>query len=168
MWTRPARVLAAAVLTALALAGCGDDGDDAATDPGGETTGGLPSASPTDTPTVGTYPEFEPDDYEYTLAVSCYCPDAGMPVRVTVRDGVVSEAVYERRGQGVGQGDPAPDSRALTINDIIDQLNASTEAESVRVEWPEGQDHPSDVYIDQSSRIADEEIGYAISDVDVG
>jgi hypothetical protein len=38
----------------------------------------------------------------------------------------------------------------------------------VTVEWPEGQDYPSEVYIDESSRIVDEEIGYTISDVVVG
>ncbi len=161
-------MLAAALLAALVLGGCGDDDGDTATDAGDETTAGSPTDSPTATPTVGTYPEFEPDDYEYTLAVACFCPDAGVPVRVTVRDGVVSEAVYERKGSDADPGDPAPDYRRLTINDIIKELNASTEAESVRVEWPEGQDYPSEVYIDQSSRIADEEIGYTISDVDVG
>ena len=34
--------------------------------------------------------------------------------------------------------------------------------------WPEGQDYPSEVSIDQSAQIADEEIGYVISDVEVG
>jgi len=47
-------------------------------------------------------------------------------------------------------------------------LGETPEAEQVTVEWPEGQDYPSEVYIDESSRIADEEIGYSISDVAVG
>jgi hypothetical protein len=59
-----------------------------------------------------------------------------------------------------------PDFRAITINDIIDELNAATDAESVQVRWPEGQGYPSLVSIDQSSRIADEEIGYTIRRVE--
>ena len=172
MGTRSASYLAAALLTALALSGCGGDGEGTATDPGGETTSGSPSGSPTDapsdTPTVGSYPTYEPDDYAYTLTVTCFCPDAGVPVRVTVEEGQVTEAVYARKGAGVDRGDAAPPYRQLTINAIIEELNASTGAESVRVDWPEGQDHPSSVSVDQSSRIADEEIGYTISEVEVG
>ena len=156
---RTPRLLAASLLTALALTGCGD-GDDTATDSGTEKAGGAPSESPT----VGTYPDFEPQDYEYTLLVSCYCPDAGVPIRVTVSNGQ-AEGVYAQKGSGFAKGDPVPAIRARSINDIISALNDATKAESVTVEWPEGQDYPSDVYIDESSRIADEEIGYTISDV---
>jgi len=162
MRTSTPRLLAASLLTALALTGCGD-GDGTATDRGDDTPGGTPSG----TPTVGTYPDFEPQDYAYTLLVTCYCPDAGVPIRVTVSDGE-AEGVYAEKGSGFAKGDPVPDHRAQSINDIIAELNAATEAEQVTVEWPEGQDYPSEVYIDESSRIADEEIGYTISDVVVG
>ena len=162
MRTRTPRLLAASLLTALALAGCGD-GADTATDPGDEKAVGTPSSSPT----VGTYPDFEPQDYEYTLLVSCYCPDAGVPIRVTVSNGE-ADGVYAQKGSGFAKGDPVPEFRAKSINDIITALNGATEAESVTVEWPEGQDYPARVYIDESSRIADEEIGYTISDVVVG
>jgi hypothetical protein len=165
MWTRSARVLAVALLAALALSGCSDDGDDQATDPGSDTSSeGTPTASPT----VGTYPAFEADDYAYTLQVSCFCPDAGVPIRVTVQDGQVAEAVYSEKGSGHQAGDPAPEYAGKTINAIIDELNAATDAEDVQVEWPDGQEYPSSVSIDQSSKIADEEIGYTISSVDVG
>ena len=162
MRTSTPRLLAASLLTALALTGCGD-GDDTASDKGGEKAGGTPSASPT----VGTYPDFEPQDYAYTLLVSCYCPDAGVPIRVTVSDGQ-AEGVYAEKGSGIPKGAPVPDYRAKSINDVIAELNAATEAAHVTVEWPEGQDYPSNVYIDGSSRIADDEIGYTISDVVVG
>ena len=163
MRTRTPRLLAASLLTALALTGCGD-GDDTASDSGAdEKAGGTPSG----TPTVGTYPDFEPQDYAYTLLVTCYCPDAGVPIRVTVSDGH-AEGVYAEKGSGFAKGDPVPDFRAPTINKIIAELNAATEAEQVTVEWPEGQDYPNEVYIDESSRIVDEEIGYTISDVVVG
>lgn len=166
MWTRPARVLAASLLTALALTGCGGDADERATD---DATGpsDSPTASPTASPTVGSYPEFEPGSYQYTLRVTCFCPDAGVPLRVTVADGAVTDAVVASNGAGLTEGDPAPEHRRLSINDIIGELNAATDAASVRVEWPEGQDYPSAVSIDQSTRIADEEVGYTISDVTV-
>ena len=49
----------------------------------------------------------------------------------------------------------------------VPAVNASTNAAEVRVEWPEGQDHPEDVYIDRDPRMVDEESGYTISEVDV-
>ncbi len=166
MWTRSARVLAAALLATLALSGCSDDdGGDTATDPGsGTSTEGTPTASPT----VGSYPAFEAEDYAYTLEVSCFCPDAGVPIRVTVQDGETSNAVYGQKGAAFQEGDAAPEYWELSINDIIEELNAATDAEDVQVEWPDGQDYPTSVSIDQSSQIADEEIGYTISNVDVG
>ena len=170
MWTRPARALAPALVAVIVLGGCSDDSsDDRATDrtTDRESTG-TPSDSPSASPTVGTYPEFEAEDYAYTLLVSCFCPDAGIPVRVTVRQGEVEEAVYAANSAGIDRGDPAPDFRALTINDVIGELNGATGAESVRVDWPDGQDYPSEVSIDQSARIADEEIGYTLTDVAVG
>jgi hypothetical protein len=33
------------------------------------------------------------------------------------------------------------------------------------VTWPAGQDYPSQAYIDLSKRMADEEVGYTLSDV---
>lgn len=171
MRTRSAHALAAALFAALALGGCSDDdpsGDRATDRSGDQETEGTQSESPSASPTVGTYPEFEPQDYTYTLLVSCFCPDAGVPVRVTVQDGEVEQAVYDARSSGIDRGDPAPDFRALTINDVIRELNAATGAASVRVDWPEGQDHPSEISIDQSERIADEEIGYTLTDVAVG
>jgi len=166
-----ATAVLAPVLAVLTLTGCSDD-DGVATDPGG-TQGSqqpepTPETAPTASPTVGGYPSYRPTDYRFTLTVSCFCPDAGVPVRVTVEDGSVTAAVYAENGPGVHRGDPAPKHRALTIDDVIDRLNAATEAETVRVDWPEGQDYPSEVWIDESSRIADEEIGYTLTEVEVG
>lgn len=169
MRTRSARVLAAALLTALALTGCSDDdgADATATDASGDEVE-SPTDSPTASPTVGSYPAYAPEDYSFTLTISCFCPDAGVPIRVTVTDGKVAEAVYGEKGHGHPVGTPVRGLRAVTINGVIDELNAATEADSVQVEWPEGQDYPSEVYIDQSERISDEEIGYTITDVQVG
>lgn len=141
---------------ALVLTACGSEPTPVADDP-----------APTAEPTTGTYPAFAPADYAYTLSVSCFCVDAGAPVRITVVDGEVTDAVYTKDGRGVDEGTQAPDYRRLTIEEIIAAAN-DTEAASVEVEWPQGQDYPSSVYVDQDEQMMDEEIGYAVSDVVVG
>ena len=62
------------------------------------------------------------------------------------------------------EGDQADKSFWITINDVIDQAN-DTEAARVDVEWPDGQDYPTSVYVDGSEDIADDEIGYTIANV---
>jgi len=147
----------------LVLAGCGDPGDDVAQDPAPPSTP-TSTATPTAEPTVGTYPEFEPQNYTYTLVVSCFCPDGGVPVEITVEDGEVTSAVYGQDGRGVRKGDPAEDYRQITINDVIEAAN-DTEAHSVDVDWPEGQDYPSSVAVDPDELTIDEEVAYTISEV---
>ncbi|GAB3257444.1 DUF6174 domain-containing protein [Nocardioides dilutus] len=154
---------AAALSLSLALAACGGDGNDVASDPGS----GPATGDPTAAPTVGTYPPFEPEDYTYTLVLACFCVGGGTPVDVTVRDGEVVDAVYDGDGRGADAGTPADEFLWLTINDVIDEAN-NTEADSVRVEWPAGQDYPTSVYVDEDRDTVDEERGYQVSDVVVG
>jgi hypothetical protein len=160
--TRLSLAASAAALSFL-LAACGGDGDDVATDPGP----GPATTEPTAAPTVGTYPPFEPEDYTYTLVVACFCPGGGSPVDVTVRDGEVVDAVYDGDGRGAEAGTPADEFMWLTVNDVIDAAN-DTEAASVQVEWPAGQDYPTSVQVDEDLNTIDEERGYEISDVVVG
>lgn len=123
------------------------------------------SSSPTAPPTVGTYPAYPETDYDFTVAVSCFCADAGVPIRVEVRDGKAVAASFVKKGRGHAKGDPAPDYRRISLADIIDAAN-DTEAATVTVDWPEGQAYPSSVYVDQDEMMADEEIGYDVSDVE--
>ncbi|WP_395656047.1 DUF6174 domain-containing protein [Nocardioides sp.] len=140
---------------AVLVAGCGStsggdqDGD-----------GGDGDAHPTGPP----WPAYEVDDYTYTLRTSCFCAYAGDPVLVTVRDGEVVDAVYTRRGHDHAPGDAAEEWMRVTIEDVIDAAN-DEDAYRVQVRWPEGQDYPSYVWIDQDGHMADEEIGYRIDDV---
>lgn len=151
--------LLCSVLTAPGLVGCSSDdpadtADDAAQDP-----------TPTAPPAEGL-PDFAPQTYSYTLEVTCYCVDAGRPVRVTVVDDEVTEAVYLRGGPGVRKGATAGEASHLTIDDIIARAE-DPDAAVVEVDWPEGQDHPRSVRVDPDERIVDEEVGYRISDVEI-
>ena len=153
---------------ALGLTACGGDSgsDDVATDPAPTST--SPSAStPTASPTVGTYPDFEPTSYTYTLVVTCYCPGAGTPIAVTVEDDEVVDAVYGEDPGGRGgdlAGQQAEDPFRLSIDDVIEEAN-DTSAHQVDVAWPAGQAFPSSVYVDSDDQVADEERGFEISDV---
>ena len=157
----------------LVLVACGDDDGRVAEDPAPSSATSSPTSSPTDEPTaeptVGTYPPFEPESYTYHLSVSCFCIGAGVPIKVTVEDSVVVAAVYTADDHGrsaVKKGDPADKSYWLTINDIIEAAN-NTKAARVDVDWPEGQDYPNSVYVDEDERVIDEEVGYTLSRVKV-
>jgi len=144
------------VLAVLLLGACSgnDPGDDVASDPEATAT-----SSPT--PTVGTYPAFPHDDYEFTVTVACFCPDAGDPIRVTVVDGTATAAEWVRGHTG----EAVPNYWAdLTLADVIAAAN-DTEAATVTVEWPTGQEYPDSVFVDKDERMVDEEIGYTIRNV---
>jgi hypothetical protein len=155
--TIPALALLAA--SALLLASCGSaasrdsEGKDALSS----------SAESSDPPSVGTYPSYPIDNYAYTLTVSCFCANAGEPIRVTVRNGKVVSTKWVKRGRGHKAGQPTGMTMP-TINKIIDAINNRKVAQ-VDVTWPEGQEYPSAAYIDGSEQIADDEIGYTLSDV---
>ncbi len=170
---RPARaVLPVLALTLPALAGCGDSDPGLAPDPAPtEQSAEEPTQEPTEEPTQEPTEEpggFAPTDYSYTLTLTCYCPDAGVPIRVTVADDEVVSALYARGGgrSGVVAGDPVPLSRVVTIDEVIAAAE-TPDAHRVEVDWPEGQDHPSSVAVDPSERAVDEEFGYLVDDVEV-
>jgi major membrane immunogen (membrane-anchored lipoprotein) len=158
---------ALALAASLLLVGCGSDttaDSPTAVDP---TPTSTAPGSPTAEPTVGTYPSYEPEDYTYTLHVACFCAGTESGIRITVEDGEVTEAVYADDGRGVEAGDEVDGHWRLTINDVIDAAN-NTKAAQVDVHWPADQGYPSKVYVDVSTNIADEEVGYSVSDVTVG
>jgi uncharacterized protein DUF6174 len=145
---------------AILVAGCGT-GRTVAEDAGGQ--GSTPTPAPTH-PTAAPWPSYDVADYTYTLRLTCFCADRGVPVTVTVRDGKVTDAVWARGGWGHRLGAPAGDWMRLTIDDVIDAANAE-HAHSVVVTWPKGQDYPRSVWVDHSAAIADDEVGYSVSDV---
>jgi hypothetical protein len=159
------------MLLPLGLAGCGSDGGahDVASDSAPPSATSTPTPTPTTSPTVGGYPEFAPTDYTFTLSVGCFCMDSGTPITVTVADGQVVKAVYAKAatGRGGAQSGDAVDQRYwMTINDVIAEANDTT-AQKVKVDWPDGQDYPDQVYVDKNKQVADDEISYKIDDVEV-
>jgi major membrane immunogen (membrane-anchored lipoprotein) len=163
--------LVAGLVLPLGLAGCGSDDGERGTSPMGRSSPSsrTASATPTTSPTVGSYPDFPATDYTYQLGVQCFCAFAGSPVEVTVTSGKVVTAVYAHRNGGrqdVKGGDPAPGWMRLTINDVIAEANDTT-ADRVTVDWPAGQEYPNSVFVDAHKDMADDEVGYTIQDVRV-
>lgn len=156
------RHLTPAPLLALVLAGCAGTDEVALDEP---TTSEAP---PPDEPADDG---FAPRDYDYTLSTGCFCPYGGVPVRVSVRGDVVVSAVFARSGGrgGAVRGEAAPESASLSIEDLLaraEEAEAAGAAE-VRVTWPTGTEHPTEIWIDRDERTLDEELGWTISEVDV-
>ena len=124
------------------LAGCGAAQDGRSRTR--EARRNRPLSPPHPAPERAPWPAYEVDDYTYTLRTACFCADGGVPVVVTVRDGVATDAVYAHTGRGHAAGEPAGDWMRVTINDIIDAANTKG-AHLVRVRWPQDQSYPTSV-----------------------
>ncbi|MDQ6525628.1 DUF6174 domain-containing protein [Nocardioides sp. LHD-245] len=160
----------AALLVPVLLTGaaCSKESDRAADR---TTASASPSADATGTTTgtttgpagTASFPTYGPQDYSYHLEVLCYCPQVGT-VEVVVRDGEVTEATSL---DGPTAGRAAPDFARLTIDEIIAMANDPQVAKA-KVDWPDGQDHPSSVMLDRIAQAVDDEVTYTIKDVVVG
>lgn len=158
-------VAATAALTVpllLAASACTHESDRAA-DRTTATTTPSSTATVTGSPGVGAaFPSYAHEDYRYHLEVLCYCPQVGT-VEVVVRDGEVTAATSL---DGPTAGVSAPDFAWLSIDDIIEMANDPAIAKA-KVDWPEGQDHPSSVMVDRIAQAIDDEVTYTIKDVQV-
>ena len=108
-----------------------------------------------------------PADYAYTLTVSCFCLPLG-PLRVTVYEGAVVDVAALDPPRGAGD-DPRFQERAegaaLTLAELTALAErAEREADHVRVEYHPVYGFPTRLSIDWSEVMADEEIGYTVSD----
>jgi hypothetical protein len=154
--------LGIALALAAVLTACGSESDDGGVT-GQDPTTGPPTAAPTGPP----WPEFAAADYTFVYSRTCYCPDAGIRIKVSVVDDEAVDAVYAETARGIQKGDPATaDYQLITLDDVIDHANTEGAAD-VTVEWPAGQDYPDRVWVDQDEMMADEEIGYEIHRVTV-
>jgi hypothetical protein len=103
--------------------------------------------------------------YTYRLKVGCFCtPDVTRPVRVTVENGVRTSIRPEVAGATV-------DEQSLSRYDTVEKVFAIIEnainsnAEVVRVTYDPQRGYPTEVYLDYSRQMADEELFLEITDV---
>ena len=110
-------------------------------------------------------------DYDFTLERQCFCPeDWRGPVDIQVRNGSAVSVIY------VSDGTDVPEERFGDV-DTIDKLFAllgnaysgdgdfAEPAESVTVDYDSEMGYPVNLYIDESQLIADEEQGYAVTNL---
>jgi hypothetical protein len=156
MWGTSRALLIAA--TALAAAGAvGLVGGCVTVGAGGE---------PDPAPRVYRYVEM--DSYAFTVRINCFCPDAGVPIRVTVEDGKAVDGVYLEDPDGPAQaGDQSAAHTWITLNDVIAVAN-DTRPHSVSVQWPPGARWPDSVDVDLLAGATDDNYGYVITDVREG
>ena len=101
------------------------------------------------------------DSYSCTFQISCFCiREATLPKRVQVINGEVVEV----------DGDPYDKEEhwgVQTIDQLYDMI-AQAEKDKVHsldVQYNLDKGYPSSVYIDRDEMIADEEMGYYVSDL---
>jgi hypothetical protein len=155
----------ASLAAAVSFVACGTDNTGGPRAAGGPQPEPEPSATTAPQPTGPPWPAYPVDDYDYQLRVACFCPSAGIPVTVSVRDGAVADVAYARSLRGHTAGGPVSDPwLRLTINDIIDEANDRRYA-TVDVRWKNGHEYPSSVSIDRIKNAVDDEIGYHLDHV---
>ena len=103
-------------------------------------------------------------NYNFTLQRQCFCPeDRRGPVRIQVRDRVATSVVY------TASGSPA-NAEFFTDIDTVDKIFIKIseaykgKAEKIIVTYDRVFGYPLTSYIDVSTKIADEEQGYTITD----
>lgn len=98
--------------------------------------------------------------YEMTITRSCFCPPEWRgPYTTIVEDGVVTSFVIE--DLPIAQGEPP------TVEGLFELLETAYAEGAARVEatYHEDWGYPLSLYIDTDERMADEEIGYEISEL---
>ena len=98
-------------------------------------------------------------DYSFTLKVSCYCTEEYIrPKTVLVRDGEILKvnniAYSEEMHWGI-----------FSINDLFKEIEKASNQNVAILEitYDSFYGFPTSLYIDRDERIADEEMGYSIS-----
>jgi hypothetical protein len=104
--------------------------------------------------------------YQMEYRRNCFCaPDTTSPVVVSVNDGAIDSVVYAETGEPVGEAMleffPDVDGMFDILQDAIDE-----EAASIRVDYHEESGYPVNIYIDYSTMMADEELGFSVSSLE--
>lgn len=103
------------------------------------------------------------DDYSFTLQRSCFCRgDDRRPIHIQVRDGKVVAAKFADTGEPLP---PSMDYAKKTIPDLFNEVAQAIKEKAARLEvsYDPTYGFPTSIFIDRSELIADEEIGYSVS-----
>ncbi len=151
---------AALVALAVLVAACGSSTPSAPTPPATaddreQTTAALQSA-------WAVWSVSRPAAYRYTARRACFCLERG-PAVVTVRAGRVESVV------DAVTGEPLPPERSqlyTTIDGLFALLFQAVEQQAwaIRASYDAHRGYPRDGYVDPSTRIADEELGFSVED----
>lgn len=104
-------------------------------------------------------------NYRYTLEVSCFCTEEmRQPVVIEVRDGVPTSYTYAATGQ---PANPSYYERYSTVPQLFNLVRAALyrNPNSLNVQFDPELAYPTQVNIDYSAMIADEEIYLTIRDL---
>ncbi|MDE1464678.1 DUF6174 domain-containing protein [Spartinivicinus poritis] len=100
------------------------------------------------------------NDYTYIYRYFCFCAEAGKSFTVDVRDNKVKKVTYTDTNQEVPESFM---SMFSTIDGLfVDLVKANKNAHKINVQFNKRHGNPTNVYIDQDPRIADEETAYVI------
>ncbi|OZC02061.1 DUF6174 domain-containing protein [Rubricoccus marinus] len=100
------------------------------------------------------------DTYTMTLHRSCFCPeDYRGPFDVRVEDDAVASVQF--------QDQALPTDRVVTIDALFELLAEAYASGAARVDvtYDPELGFPATLYIDRNEMIADEEVGYTVTDV---
>ena len=103
--------------------------------------------------------------YKYTYQRSCFCvPDWTRPVVIDVKDNRIGRIVYADDEVPVG---PTYWKSYHTVDELFALIDSALvrDAAQVTVQFDEALGYPTQLYIDEDLRIADEELGITASDV---
>ena len=103
-----------------------------------------------------------PDSYVFAVQRNCFCgPDYRGPARLTVENGVVTDAEY------VDSGLPVPsDSAFPTVDELFELLRSAydADADDVTVTYDPQLGVPMEAWIDYLEMAADEELGWLVTE----
>ena len=99
--------------------------------------------------------ETSPAHYRYVQDEWAFAPSDG-PVRIEVQDGEIVSALIVETDQ------PAPESRALTIEDLFDKVQEELDGrpDDITVEYDKALGFPASVDVDPISNAMDDEHGF--------
>lgn len=103
------------------------------------------------------------ENYDYRFQWVCFClVERTMPVRITVEKNRITRVMAMGEDRDLDRGQFG---EYRTIDGLFDLVtDAYRRAEDVRVEYDEVYGYPTSVYIDYQRSVADEELGFSVSD----